>query len=149
LNGLAGEVGESGSSEVCPKLEILRLTLVDPSDVTTKALKNLVAHRGAVSLHHPGTLQQVWVRFTLGSQVFAGGGVGMRNGNKMPVFPKRWREGELNAGFNEKVIRVERSKSVSPYIGMVYHLGSGGDGTQRMPFETLWDSDSGKYERCR
>jgi F-box-like len=142
LNGLAG------SSDVCPMLEILRLTLGDPSDVTTKALKNLVAHRVVVgSSHHAGTLRNVWVRFTLGSQMSLDGGPGMKNGNKMPVFPRRWREDELNAGFNEKVIRVERSKTLSPYIGMMPG-GGGRDGMERIPFETSWESDSRSYERC-
>jgi F-box-like len=146
LNGLA----EGG--EVCPRLEVLRLTLVDPSDVTTKAVKNLVARRGVVSsLHNPGTLQQVWIRFTLGSHVTVGSGPGMRNGNRTPVFPKRWREEELNAGFNgTRVIWVERRKAVSQYLGMGLHYHPGGheDGMHRIPFETLWDSDSGRYERC-
>jgi chorismate mutase len=151
LNGLAEGSSSGSGSEVCPRLEVLRLRLGEPSEVTTRALKNLVARRGVVGpddAAKPGggavaTLQQIWIRFKLESQPFVvEDGPGMRNGNRMPVFPKRWTEDELNAGFNgKKVIRVERRKAFSPY----HHPG---EWMKRMPFETRWDSDSGRYERC-
>jgi F-box-like len=147
LNGLTE--GSSGS-EVCPRLEVLRLRLGDPSEVTTKALKNLVARRGIVGPDQgakPGgtaaTLKQVWIRFKWDSQAafVVECGPGMGNARRLPVFPKRWMEDELNAGFNgTKVIRVEKRKAFS-----AYHPG---EGMQRMPFATWWDSDSGRYERC-
>jgi hypothetical protein len=143
LNGLAGsdEMRNSGSM-VCPRLEVLRIRLVDPSDITTKALKNLVARRGVVGsgAHaHPGAaeaaiLQTVWIRFTFSSPVDA---VGL---DQKAELPKRWREDELNAGFNGKVIRVERRKTGQ------YLSGGGGAGA---PFGTQWESESSRFERCR
>ncbi|KAH6911005.1 hypothetical protein BKA70DRAFT_1146351, partial [Coprinopsis sp. MPI-PUGE-AT-0042] len=36
---------DASSPTICPNLAILKLTIADPSDITTRAVKNLVAHR--------------------------------------------------------------------------------------------------------
>ncbi|KAH6911027.1 hypothetical protein BKA70DRAFT_1398683 [Coprinopsis sp. MPI-PUGE-AT-0042] len=82
------------------RLSILKLVLAYPSDITTKALKNLVALRGnGQRLGHSQAqdstltvpLTQVIVRFT---------------GLRPPTihgFSKRWNEDRLNSGFNDSV----------------------------------------------
>ncbi|KAH6896177.1 hypothetical protein BKA70DRAFT_1318606 [Coprinopsis sp. MPI-PUGE-AT-0042] len=139
---------------ICPNLAILKLTVVDPADITTKALKNLVVHRGFVESlstnggsHTPFTthvpLAQVSVRFSMASVVI--GDPSRGGGGKMPGFPTRWREDRVNSGFSRRVIKVERRKSI-------IHAGMTGSyntmETARRPFETYWDFESPRYERC-
>ncbi|KAH6911004.1 hypothetical protein BKA70DRAFT_50749 [Coprinopsis sp. MPI-PUGE-AT-0042] len=138
----AGSAAEM-TSAICPNLSILKLILAYPSDITTKALKNLVALRGnSQRLGHGQDstltvpLAQVTVRFT-----------GMRSGN--PIihgFTKRWEEGRLNSGFSRHIIKVERPRAEFQNVPDMYSSYSYTQGPERKPFETYWDFESNRYE---
>ncbi|KAH6911001.1 hypothetical protein BKA70DRAFT_1398666 [Coprinopsis sp. MPI-PUGE-AT-0042] len=92
---------------LCPNLVILKLTLAEPLDITTKALKSLVAHRGVVEsriaeddipMHVVTPLEQVSVRFIH---------IGATS-----ALPKRWEEDQLNSSFGRRTIKVERRKAI-------------------------------------
>ncbi|KAH6910996.1 hypothetical protein BKA70DRAFT_50686 [Coprinopsis sp. MPI-PUGE-AT-0042] len=135
----------SFSEEVlCPNLVILKLTLAEPSDITTKALKNLVTQRGIIesriaedetpnrtSMHAvPPPLEQVSVRFSAPYHVGA-----------TPPLPKRWEEDRLNSGFGRPIIKVERRKVALHGQSHAYSA----EGIRR-PFEGYWDFESSRYE---
>ncbi|KAH6911023.1 hypothetical protein BKA70DRAFT_51137 [Coprinopsis sp. MPI-PUGE-AT-0042] len=137
---------------ICPNLAILKLTLADPSDITTRALKNLVAHRGPIDCRstngqslegssHAAPLTQISVRFSMalvyvGELSRGGGSIGS------PGFPARWREDQVNSGFSRPVIRVERRKAIT-HAASHNFIEAG-----RRPFEAYWDFESPRYERC-
>ncbi|KAH6896159.1 hypothetical protein BKA70DRAFT_1407165 [Coprinopsis sp. MPI-PUGE-AT-0042] len=136
-SGSAGSATET-TAAICPSLSILKLVLAYPSDITTKALKNLVALRGnGQRLGHSQAqdstltvpLTQVTVRFT-----------GLRPGTPtIHGFSKRWNEDRLNSGFSRHIIKLERPRAdVSDIYGSYLHT----EGARRKPFETYWDYDS-------
>ncbi|KAH6896160.1 hypothetical protein BKA70DRAFT_1199405 [Coprinopsis sp. MPI-PUGE-AT-0042] len=138
---------------ICPKLAILKLTVADPSNITTRAVKNLVAHRGPIecrssngpvqcseSSTHAVPLEQVSLRFSMTHAI-----VGEpRAGRKTRAFPKRWEEDQINSGFSKRIIKVER-RVAEPYPGMNYPYPAE---DARGPFDTYWDFESSHYERC-
>jgi F-box-like len=133
LEGLANI--PSDAPPICPNLTVLKLHISGPSDVTTKATRNLVhsrgigAQNGSVVEAHFVPLEQVLVRFGL----YAHREIAQGNGEPVPL-PKRWAEDLLNVGFERRVIKVERRKV--KYIPEV----------ARRPFGTFWDHDSARSE---
>ncbi|KAH6911028.1 hypothetical protein BKA70DRAFT_1269247 [Coprinopsis sp. MPI-PUGE-AT-0042] len=137
----------AAETTICPNLAILRLVLGHPTNITTKALKNLVTLRNRSSpghswdsIHHTAPLTQVTVRF-----VDTGNPGGYHHGRMpTPVFPKRWEEDQLNSGFSRRVIKVERPRKF--FQG---DLGMNIEVARRTPFETYWDFESNHYEPSR
>ncbi|KAH6910993.1 hypothetical protein BKA70DRAFT_1269124 [Coprinopsis sp. MPI-PUGE-AT-0042] len=146
LDRLNPSSSSSASGTICPNLVILKLIVGQPSEITTKALKTLVANRGIADGHNGDErthfssthvpLQHVLVRFTAPT-AYGDIRVGTIPGG---IIPKRWEEDQLNSGFSRRIIRVERRKSIS-------HIAYNTEDV-RKPFETYWDFESKLCERC-
>ncbi|KAH6911008.1 hypothetical protein BKA70DRAFT_1269181 [Coprinopsis sp. MPI-PUGE-AT-0042] len=137
----------SSEDAICPNLVILKLTMSNPSDITTKALKTLVAQReyvesgsdGTNSMHVP--LERVSVRFIAPvADVVVG-----RVTPGRAALPKRWQEDRLNSGFDRRVISVEWRMAITPAEMNPYHYA----GDARRPFQTYWNFESNQYEHCQ
>ncbi|KAH6911006.1 hypothetical protein BKA70DRAFT_1560202 [Coprinopsis sp. MPI-PUGE-AT-0042] len=144
---------QSPAPTICPKLAILKLTVADPSNITTRAVKNLVAHRGPIECRssngpsqsaeassHVVPLEQVSLRFSMTSPIIGD----PRASRKTPTFPKRWEEDQINSGFSKRIIKVER-RLAEAYPSMNYPYPAE---VARRPFDTYWDFESSRYERC-
>jgi F-box-like len=122
------------NTPICPNLTILKLIVIDPSDITTQAVKNLAQSRttkASLSGTHVEPLAQIVVRFS--RRVVP---ESTRGGGMPPPFPKRWEEDQLNSGCGRRIIKVERPK-----------FGPISDAT-RKPFQTFWEYEGICCERC-
>ncbi|KAH6896164.1 hypothetical protein BKA70DRAFT_1531893 [Coprinopsis sp. MPI-PUGE-AT-0042] len=69
---------------------------------------------------------------------------------RQEVFPKWWDEKQLNSGFNDSIIKVERREAVILHSEMDLDPSCyTEDHGVRRPFEAYWDFDSSSYERSR
>ncbi|KAH6910997.1 hypothetical protein BKA70DRAFT_50694 [Coprinopsis sp. MPI-PUGE-AT-0042] len=123
------------TTPICPNLAILKLAVDHPSDIRTRALKNLIAVRNSnnrPSHSSPHAAVVPLVQFTVRFM-----GVGnpreYRDGTPPLVFPKRWEEDHLNSGFSKRIIKIERPRSIA-------------QDAQRKPFDGNWDLESNLYE---
>ncbi|KAH6910998.1 hypothetical protein BKA70DRAFT_1398664 [Coprinopsis sp. MPI-PUGE-AT-0042] len=143
-------VESTTTTTICPNLAILKLDLGHQTNITTKALKNLVALRNSDSLghsqdsiHRAVSLTQVIVRFwDLGHPT----DYYNNNGKpQMSIFPKRWDEDQLNSDFSRHIIKVERPRTPSLYDPGMNGSYLRSEGARRRPFETYWDFESNRY----
>ncbi|KAH6910995.1 hypothetical protein BKA70DRAFT_1560189 [Coprinopsis sp. MPI-PUGE-AT-0042] len=139
----------SAETPICPNLSILKITLTDLLDITTKALKKLVTLRtGNLSPGQEATqtvpLTEVTVRFMgLGGYHDDSGRV------PPPIFPKRWEEGQLNSDFSRHIIKVEWPRATAGDVDEMNSTDHYIESARKMPFEKYWDSDSKRHERSR
>ncbi|KAH6911003.1 hypothetical protein BKA70DRAFT_50757 [Coprinopsis sp. MPI-PUGE-AT-0042] len=122
----AGSAAET-TAPICPNLSILNLVLAYPSDITTKALKNLVALRGdSRRLGHSQAQDSTLT---------------------VPLTQVTWEEGRLNSDFSRHIIKVEWPRADVQGVPHMYGSYSHTEGALgRKPFETYWDFESKHYE---